>query len=374
MFRLLRYFSLTSAVALTVTAVSLVMLYRSDQMDEHINIAQEENARLATSFANTFWRQFAPFFSSLVGMEPALIRKRGELRALDIAFDSLTAGLPTLKIKIYDTRGLTLYSPVRDEIGGSEADDNAFMAAALAGRASSRIGFRPSMQASSGPVRDRWVVETYSPIRSDGGKLVGVLELYSDVTPTMERLQLAILQLAAVMAGLFAVLYGVLFLIVRRADGIMTVQHQELEASRLVLRQKEERFRAIADYTFDWESWLDQEGRLQWVNPAVERLAGYSIEHCLKMEDYPLPMVHQDDRPLMARMRAAAQAGDFENDVEFRLICRNGIIKWAMASFQPIFSDQGERMGSRWSIRDVTDRKKAEQRLQDSELRFRTVT
>ncbi|MDO8606090.1 MAG: PAS domain S-box protein [Phaeospirillum sp.] len=374
MFKLLRYFSLTSAVALTVTAVLLVMLYRSDQMDEHTKIAEEENARLATSFANTFWRQFSPFFSSLSGIDPGRVRGRGEFRALDIAFETLTSGLPTLKIKIYGTRGAVLYSQVREEIGVIEFDNSRLLSSALAGKSSSKISFRNKMAASFGTISDRWVVETYSPIWSDGGKVVGVLELYSDVTSTMERLWAATVQLAVVISALFAALYGVLFLVVRRADRILTAQHRELDGSRAVLREKEERFRAIADYTFDWESWLDQDGRLQWVNPAVERLAGYAIEHCLRMDDYPLPMVHQDDRPLMMSMRAAAQAGDFQNDVEFRLICRNGIIKWAVASFQPIFSDQGERMGSRWSIRDITDRKKAEQRLRDSELRFRTVT
>ena len=31
-------------------------------------------------------------------------------------------------------------------------------------------------------------------------------------------------------------------------------------------------FRAIADYTDDWESWHSPEGRLLWVNAAVERM------------------------------------------------------------------------------------------------------
>ncbi len=363
MFRLLKYFSLTSAVALLVTAVLLVMLYRKDQMDEHLKLAEEENARLATSFANTFWRQFAPFFSSLSSIEPELIRKRGELRALDIAFETLTAGLPTLKIKVYDTRGLVLYSPTRDEVGQREDDDLNILSSAFSGKPLSRIGFRESMTATTGVVSNRWVVETYSPIRSDLGEVVGALELYSDVTSTMDRLRATTFRLVLLIGGLFAALYGVLFFIVRRADGILAAQRRELESSRSELREKEERFRAIADYTFDWESWLDQDGRLQWVNPAVERLAGYSIAHCLAMDDYPLPMVHPDDRPLMARMRSVSQAGDFENAVEFRLICRNGMVKWAMASFQPIFSDRGGRMGSRWSIRDITDRKEAEEEL-----------
>src|SRR5690606_29842322 len=40
-------------------------------------------------------------------------------------------------------------------------------------------------------------------------------------------------------------------------------------------------FRAVADYTTDWESWHAADGRLVWVNPAVERLTGYSVAECL---------------------------------------------------------------------------------------------
>jgi PAS domain-containing protein len=49
-------------------------------------------------------------------------------------------------------------------------------------------------------------------------------------------------------------------------------------------------FRAVADYTYDWESWHSPDGRLIWVNPAVERITGYSVAECLTMRDYPLPL------------------------------------------------------------------------------------
>jgi PAS domain S-box-containing protein len=366
MFRLLRYFSLISALALAVTAILLVALYRYDQVEEHTKIAEEENARLATAFANTFWSQFSPFFSTLpLDGDPTLIRGRGELRALDIAFATLAAGLPTLKIKIYSLTGETLYSQVRGEIGEHEADDQAFIESAITGLASSRIGFVESMEAANGVVRDRWVAETYSPIRSGDGKVVGVLELYSDVTPTMERLRVSTIWLVSVVVAMLSILFGVLYSIIRWADRILLAQHRELEESRSELREKEARFRAIADYTFDWEAWVDLGGKLRWVNPAVERLAGYSMDHCLAMDDYPLPMVHPDDLAVMSGMRDAALAGDFEDGVEFRLICGSGRVKWAMASFQPIFADNGESMGTRWSIRDITDRKRAEQDLAD---------
>ena len=59
-------------------------------------------------------------------------------------------------------------------------------------------------------------------------------------------------------------------------------------------------FRAVADFTYDWESWHGPDGRLIWVNPAVERITGYSVADCLAMKDYPLPMIATENRPHIA--------------------------------------------------------------------------
>ncbi|WP_161624994.1 sensor histidine kinase [Paramagnetospirillum caucaseum] len=362
-FRLLRYYSIASAVALIITTSVLAALYRHDQMEEFLQSAEEENTRLATSFSNTFWRQFQPFFLSTSAVPAEVLRRRGELRALDIAFDSLSAGLPILKIRVYDGQGRAVYSSVRGEVGESFAGNPGAMAAMGTGRAWTRMTFQPGMPALDGSVADRWVVQTIMPVAGESGRVIGGLELYSDTSPSMERLRANVWRLGGLVAAILAGLYLVLFLIVRRADRIIHLQHEQVERARETLQAKEERFRAIADYTFDWESWLDQDGRLQWVNPAVERLAGYSIDQCLAMEDYPLPMVHQDDRETIRRLREAALAGTFESGIEFRLICRNGLVKWVTASFQPIFADSGAIIGTRWSIHDITDRKKAEREL-----------
>ncbi|CAA7623486.1 PAS sensor signal transduction histidine kinase [Candidatus Terasakiella magnetica] len=363
MFKLLRYFSLTSAMALIVTAGILVVLYRQDQMAEHVALAEAENTRLASTFANSFWRQFSPLFLARQSelLEPA--RARGYLRALDIAFESLTITQPILKINITDREGMVFYSPVRTEIGQQPINANAGLRSALAGRASSIMEFRSAMTTQNGGLSNRWVVETNSPIQTEEGQVVGALTLISDVTPSMERLNLAVRRLVLFIGLILSGLYAALFLIIRRADSILRAQHDELIVGRARQKESEERFRAIADYTYDWESWLDQNGHLRWLNPAVERLAGYSPKQCLEMEDYPLPIVLAEDRERVRKLRDEAVTGALGADMEFRLVCGNGKVKWVVASFQPIFSADNTSMGSRWSIRDITERVRVEKQL-----------
>lgn len=125
----------------------------------------------------------------------------------------------------------------------------------------------------------------------------------------------------------------------------------------------EAQFRAVADCTYDWESWHGTDGRLVWVNPGVERLTGYTVTDCRTMLDYPQPIVLPDDRGLIAGILAAARGGSSGNDAEFRILHRDGTTKWAAISWQPMSTPQQGQLGFRTSIRDVTERRKLREQL-----------
>lgn len=122
-------------------------------------------------------------------------------------------------------------------------------------------------------------------------------------------------------------------------------------------------FRAVADYTYDWESWHGPDGKLIWVNPAVERITGYSVEECLAMRDYPLPLIVEEDRDRIADVLRSADGQSFGENIEFRSLHRNGEIRWMTLSWQPMYADQGTYLGLRTSARDVTDRRALREQL-----------
>jgi PAS domain S-box-containing protein len=139
------------------------------------------------------------------------------------------------------------------------------------------------------------------------------------------------------------------------------------------LQESQETFRIIADYTYDWESWLDSEGSLLWVNPAVERMTGYSVRECHRMSRYPLDMVAGEDLPAVERILQTAIQGDEGNDVPFRIRSKDGQIRWVAISWNPVAGDGGANVGVRTSVRDFHDRKNAEDALKESEERFRSL-
>ena len=144
--------------------------------------------------------------------------------------------------------------------------------------------------------------------------------------------------------------------------------------SREKLEKSKEWFRAIADYTYDLESWHGVDGKLLWVNPAVERLTGYTVEECMNMPDYPLPFIHEDDRDdISIALKCAVEEKTSEDSLPFRIVRKDNTIRWANISWQPIYNDTKSYIGIRTSIRDISLQKLAEEALQESEERYRSL-
>lgn len=125
----------------------------------------------------------------------------------------------------------------------------------------------------------------------------------------------------------------------------------------------EELYRVIAEYTYDWESWIDASGRARWINPAVERITGFSVAECLARADYPIGLACEQDRPQLAEVLRAAARGESGNDVEFRVLHKRGEPRWVAISWQALRSPAGAFLGYRTSIRDIEERKRMEAEL-----------
>ncbi|MHC4622864.1 MAG: PAS domain-containing protein [Planctomycetota bacterium] len=141
----------------------------------------------------------------------------------------------------------------------------------------------------------------------------------------------------------------------------------EHKHSELAIRMSEQCFRAIADYTYSCEVWINPDGRPMWTNPAAERVSGYTVKEIMAMSDYPIPFVYKPDRDKISRAFKSALKGSTGNDFGFRIERRDGKVIWAEMSWQPIYDDKGICLGHRESIRDVTGQKEAEEALRKAE-------
>ncbi|WP_156612469.1 EAL domain-containing protein [Paramagnetospirillum marisnigri] len=287
MFRLLRHFSMVSAVMVLLSAVLLAQAYHWDQTREHVALAEDGNRHIADSFTGTFWKNLLPMVSALGHAPPGERRNRGEVRALDIALRSMIGGQPILKIKIFDANGSILYSPQPGEIGQSDSA-NLLLRAALAGRISSVLAHKPHFEGFGDPVNDRWVVETYLPLRGQSGEIEAIFELYSDVTATRERLSESTLKATLLILACFLCLYLALVLVIRRADHVLRSQTRELEGSRESLREQKETLRHLLDAAGEGIVGFDGQARVTFINPAAIELIGCDADATIGRDAHAL--------------------------------------------------------------------------------------
>jgi len=150
----------------------------------------------------------------------------------------------------------------------------------------------------------------------------------------------------------------------------MALYQAEMEEA---LRQSEERFRLLADFTYDWEYWVNPEGGFEYVSPSCRRVTGRSREEFLKDPALMVRLTHEDDREMLAEHLAGPREDPPLVQFDFRILASDGRERWLNHSSQPVYSDEGQWLGRRGSIRDITDRVVAETEVkkQKAELEFK---
>ena len=138
-------------------------------------------------------------------------------------------------------------------------------------------------------------------------------------------------------------------------------------------KENEARFHAIADYTHDLEFWLSPEGRLLWVNPSVERMLGYSVNDCMNGMNFPVDLIHADDRVAAEFQLRQALRGTTGQGYTFRICRKDGGHFWAVVNWQPIHDYGGVYQGIRASIHSIDDLKATEASLRQAIGELRTA-
>jgi diguanylate cyclase (GGDEF)-like protein/PAS domain S-box-containing protein len=158
---------------------------------------------------------------------------------------------------------------------------------------------------------------------------------------------------------------------VGQLTGAFNAMAATLEGRIEALADSEAKFTAIADYSYDCELWIGPDGKLIWINPRVTDMFGYTPAECLGTDNFPAPFISEPDVVRTMRQIRRALRGNSGQDYEFRVRRKNGNEFWAAADWRPIYDNQGAYLGIRISIRDITQRKQAEQRLEATVIELR---
>jgi signal transduction histidine kinase len=226
MFRLIRYFSTTSLVAFAIVTVLLAVLYRQTAINGLVALGENKNMALTHAFANSLWPEFAPLVASASGLTGEELQAHPAIAALQQAVRAQMKGSSVLKVKVYDMKGLTVFSTDATQIGQDKSDNLGFQAA-ISGEMATELTHRDTFSVFEDMLVDRDVISSYIPIYNLTGDLSGVFEVYDDVTPLLAQIEARQWDVIIGVVLILVALYGLLFAIVRRAEQIMRRQQAE---------------------------------------------------------------------------------------------------------------------------------------------------
>lgn len=244
MFRLLRFFSIASLLAFIVVTLVLGLWYRNLAVNDLIEQEESKNVALTKAFANSLWSEVAPYLAATAEFDADRLLRDPQINALRKSILAQMQGLSVVKVKIYDLNGRAVFSTQLDQIG-EDKSSNAGYQAGRAGGVASELTHRDTFSAFESEIEDRDVLSSYIPFRDNRqtGEIMGVFEVYSDVTPLLAKVKNTQRQVMVGVALILAALYLGLFFIVRHADRIIV---RQVEERKQVYQELTQQQRALA--------------------------------------------------------------------------------------------------------------------------------
>ena len=138
------------------------------------------------------------------------------------------------------------------------------------------------------------------------------------------------------------------------------------------LRESEQRFRSSFEDAAIGMALVETDGRFLRTNRSLRELLGYSEEELLgkTFQDITYP----DDLKVDLDHLERILAGEMRTyQIEKRYIHKKGHVVWALLSVSLVLDEEGEPLYFVSQFQDVSERKRAEQKIRDAEQRYRTL-
>lgn len=147
-------------------------------------------------------------------------------------------------------------------------------------------------------------------------------------------------------------------------------QHKQAEEA---LRQSEERYRNILDSIEDGYFEVDIQGNFTFFNNSLTEAMGYPKED-LYNTNYTQYMDSENARKAFTAFNRVFCTREPTSEVEFQIARPDGSKLYSEASVSAILDNTGKKVtGFRGIVRDISQRKAAEEALLQSELKYRLV-
>ncbi|MBD1865377.1 MULTISPECIES: PAS domain S-box protein [Trichocoleus] len=150
--------------------------------------------------------------------------------------------------------------------------------------------------------------------------------------------------------------------------GTNATQRKQVEAA---LEESELKFRTIVENAHDTLYVINPEGIFSYLSPNLRNIMGFEPSELLG--DSFAPFIHPEDLSRCASAIAHVVAtGEKNSEIEYRARCKDGSYSWLVSNLAASRDANGQLIII-GVARDINERKRVEEALQQSELKFRTI-
>jgi PAS domain S-box-containing protein len=153
--------------------------------------------------------------------------------------------------------------------------------------------------------------------------------------------------------------------------GIGLTRLKELEV-HCIIKENEERYRAILQSTSDWIWEIDTQGRYNYSSDKVERILGYTPVEILGKSPFDF-MPPEEQVRIGDIFKDIADRKTSIVDMENWNLHKDGHLVCLLTNGFPIMDDSGTILGYRGADKDITERKSVEEALKASESHYRNL-
>ncbi len=158
-------------------------------------------------------------------------------------------------------------------------------------------------------------------------------------------------------------------------EDIVNERTSDLLMSHVAIQEAEEKYRTVAENTYDWETWLGSDGKYIYISPSCKQITGYAADDFINDPELLHTITHPEDREQIEKHSISILDGSIQDcSIDFRIVTNEGETRWIGHNCHPVFNSTGKFIGQRGSNRNITKRKNYEKELIDSQSHLRELT
>jgi len=165
-FKLLRHFSLVSALAIVVMSAALMLFFRHLSVEDMTFLGERQNEIVARAIENHIRAQFGPLQKLITSAENQAALSKAEAREISDSLSTQIRNLPVLTVRLLNLDGRVIVSSAVDELGSTRSKDAGFVGAREGHPGSRRVA--TDKNGNSAPSAEkREILASFLPLRND---------------------------------------------------------------------------------------------------------------------------------------------------------------------------------------------------------------